>query len=75
VWEWCMDWYVGAGYPSGYPSSLANPTGPTSGSTRVLRSGDWHYDENECRVSRRTYNTPTGWTTYGGGFRCARTLK
>ena len=36
VWEWCQDW-VGD-YPSG---SVTDPTGPSSGSYRVLRGGGW----------------------------------
>jgi formylglycine-generating enzyme required for sulfatase activity len=36
VWEWCQDWY------GSYPGSLqANPTGPETGSGRVIRGGCW----------------------------------
>ena len=37
VFEWCWDWYGG---PYGQPTTT-NPTGPVSGSFRVLRGGDW----------------------------------
>ena len=53
VWEWCEDWY--GSYSS---SSQTNPTGPSSGSGRVLRGGSWDYDARICRVSRRNYDTP-----------------
>ena len=36
VYEWCADWY--GDYSS---SSQANPTGPLSGSYRVIRGGGW----------------------------------
>jgi formylglycine-generating enzyme required for sulfatase activity len=36
VWEWCQDWY--GDYPSG---SSTDPSGPTSGTSRVLRGGSW----------------------------------
>ena len=50
VYEWCQDWY------DSYPKSPANnPTGPTSGSTRVLRGGSWDYDAQRCRVAYRNY--------------------
>jgi len=53
VWEWCQDWY--GDYSS---NSQTNPTGPSTGSSRVLRGGSWYnYARNE-RVSFRCYDTP-----------------
>ena len=48
VFEWCSDWY--GSYSS---SAQTNPTGPSSGSHRVLRGGCWRYDARGCRVSNR----------------------
>ncbi len=48
VWEWCQDWY--GDYSS---SSQTNPTGPSTGSRRVIRGGGWHGGEWYCRVSSR----------------------
>ena len=53
VWEWCQDWY--GSYSS---SSQANPTGPSSGSIRVLRGGSWYNGARNCRVSSRCYSRP-----------------
>lgn len=53
VWEWCQDWY---GSYTSY--SVTNPTGPYSGSTRVLRGGSWLYDYRGSRVSKRLYGKP-----------------
>ena len=53
AWEWCSDWY---GSYSG--SAQANPTGPSSGSYRVIRGGSWLSDARYCRVSARENNTP-----------------
>ena len=54
VWEWCQDWY--GSYSSG---NQTNPTGPASGSYRVVRGGSWSHYAAGCRVSNRPYSNPT----------------
>ena len=54
VLEWCSDW---KGDYNG--SSQTNPTGPVSGSYRMLRGGGWNFDARYCRVSYRGYYTPS----------------
>ena len=63
VWEWCEDWF--GDYSSG---SQTNPTGPSSGSYRVLRGGSWGSYAGSCRVSYRIGNSP-GYRDDGFGFR------
>ncbi len=63
VWEWCSDWY--GSYSS---TSQTNPTGPATGSYRVLRGGSWGGDAGGCRVSGRDYGTP-GYGSYYSGLR------
>ena len=53
VYEMCQDWY--GSYSS---SAQTNPTGPTSGSSRVNRGGSWHNYARYCRVSNRNGNAP-----------------
>ena len=53
VWEWCQDWYEP--YSS---ASVTNPTGPTTGTNRVLRGGDWFNNSAFCRASMRGGLTP-----------------
>ena len=65
VWEWCEDWH--RPYSSG---SQTNPTGPSSGSFRVLRGGSWSGSAKFCRVSRRNLNYPYYRFNYYG-FRLA----
>jgi len=48
LWEWCWDWYS---YYSSSPSN--NPTGPASGSYRLLRGGYWYNNATNCRVANR----------------------
>ena len=55
VREWCQDWY---GSYSSSPST--NPTGPASGSSRVYRGGGWSIRAGDCRVSSRSYYSPSG---------------
>ena len=53
VWEWCQDWY--GSYSS---SAQTNPTGPSSGSSRVVRGGSWSNLARGCRVAYRNYCAP-----------------
>jgi formylglycine-generating enzyme required for sulfatase activity len=66
VYEWVNDWH------SYYASSpVTNPTGPASGSFRVLRGGSWAHDADSLRSSHRIFSTP-GLTSVNVGFRVAR---
>lgn len=65
VWEWCQDWY--GSYSS---SAQTNPTGPTSGSYRVLRGGGFFNNATYCRVSYRDNSLPSN-SSSGSGFRLA----
>jgi formylglycine-generating enzyme len=56
VWEWCWDWYGSSYYGS---SPTANPTGPSSGSIRVLRGGSWNDSAQYVRTAFRGGNTPS----------------
>lgn len=60
VYEWCSDWY--GRYSS---TSQTDPTGPTSGSYRVLRGGCWNDDAQYCRVSLRIFNPPSSRSCFG----------
>jgi len=53
VWEWCQDWY--GDYPSG---SATDPTGATSGSSRVIRGGGWSFIAGYCRSAYRGWAPP-----------------
>jgi formylglycine-generating enzyme required for sulfatase activity len=69
VFEWCWDWY---GTPYGQPTTT-NPTGPTTGSFRVLRGGSWHEQAYYARCAGRQYQDPST-PSYTIGFRCVRAL-
>jgi formylglycine-generating enzyme required for sulfatase activity len=68
VWEWVNDWWSSSYYASS-PSS--NPTGPATGTDRVLRGGSWDYSTSDVRSSNRFNNTPGSMGT-DYGFRVAR---
>ena len=54
VWEWCSDWY------NEYPvDPIIDPTGPSDGSSRILRGGSWFCTLDLCRSANRGWNTPT----------------
>ena len=65
VWEWCQDWW--GRYSS---ESQTNPTGPASGSSRVVRGGSWG-DAGGCRVSYRNISRFPTVTNSGQGLRLA----
>jgi formylglycine-generating enzyme required for sulfatase activity len=70
VLEWCWDWY---GTPYGQPTT-ANPTGPASGSDRVLRGGSWYDGASDARCADRFSFTPSVGNYNIFGFRCVRGL-
>ena len=68
VWEWCSDRY--GEYSA---SSQMNPTGPTTGSSRVCRGGGWDSSATYCRVVNRLINS-YGDRYFFYGFRLALCL-
>ena len=66
VLEWVKDWYDDAYYAS---SPAANPQGPDSGETRVLRGGSWNNRLTELRAGTRLSANPDD-TADDVGFRC-----
>ena len=68
VWEWTADWYEEHFYAK---SPQRNPTGPSSGTDKVLRGGSWYYAPGDVRSASRLRVTPT-FRNASLGFRCAR---
>ena len=63
VYEWCQDWY--GSYSS---NAQTNPTGPSSGSCRAARGGNWRSSASYSRVADRDYGSPDA-RDGGLGFR------
>ena len=70
VLEWCEDRY-GSNYYAQSPE--VNPSGPISGSNRVLRGGSWNNSSSLGRASDRFDVSPGDDDYVGLGFRAART--
>ncbi len=65
VYEWCSDWY--GEYPAG---SVTDPSGPATGSDRIVRGGCWDHSAVCCRsANRRGYAPSLCFSTLG--FRVA----
>ncbi|MBF0452838.1 MAG: formylglycine-generating enzyme family protein, partial [Candidatus Magnetomorum sp.] len=67
VWEWCQDWY--GSYPT---SGVDDPMGPSTGSNRVVRGGNWGGGARSCRSAQRGNDGP-GARSGGCGCRLLRT--
>ena len=65
VAEWCYDWR--GNYTS---ESQINPTGPVTGTSRILRGGSWSNCAKGCRVSfRESDGTPPDRISFNFGLR------
>ena len=66
VWEWVADWYADM-YPDG---PVTDPTGPETGTDRVVRGGSWNATVSQIRVTRRKGAAVDAFSN-DYGFRCA----
>ncbi|MBZ0263184.1 SUMF1/EgtB/PvdO family nonheme iron enzyme [bacterium] len=69
VWEWCSDWK--GDYPSGSVTDPTGPSGPSSGTYRVLRGGSWWLFGGICRSADRIGSGPSA-RSYIYGLRIVR---
>ncbi|MDR3012307.1 MAG: SUMF1/EgtB/PvdO family nonheme iron enzyme [Chitinispirillales bacterium] len=58
---------------AGRESGVTDPTGPATGSNRVIRGGSWISGARYCRVSNRSSYTPDYRNSYIG-FRLVLSL-
>jgi formylglycine-generating enzyme required for sulfatase activity len=74
VCECCGDWYSETYYSS---SPATNPTGPATGTLRIIRGGSWNSNSSvsgyyyHCRTAIRRYFDPTA-ANAGLGFRLGK---
>jgi|GEM_PF-464543 len=66
VSEWCWDFY--GPYTSNFQT---DPTGPETGSARVIRGGGWYNISTDGRISRRNKDSIAG-KSFSLGFRVVR---
>ena len=70
VWEFCSDWY--GPYSA---TAQTDPTGPASGSQRVIRGGSWpDATINYCRTTKRLNYDPSNRAGANVGFRFVKDL-
>jgi hypothetical protein len=68
VMEWCSDWYKNSYY---IDAPFKNPTGPNTGTHKVIRGGSWNNPKDAIRCTNRSYSVLGG--HYDDlGFRLAR---
>ncbi|MBF0199415.1 MAG: formylglycine-generating enzyme family protein, partial [Planctomycetes bacterium] len=61
--EWCRDWHV-----NDYTTFNTDPVGPNSGSSRIVRGGNWQVDYENARSAGRGYLS-SDHSGYNIGFR------
>ena len=71
VWEWVNDREVDRHYSDGLPDT--DPTGPATGSNRVIRSSGWNNDASSAEVASRVSGKPDT-SDNNIGFRLARSM-
>jgi formylglycine-generating enzyme required for sulfatase activity len=68
VSEWCQDWY------GEYGSDLrTDPSGPKSGSGKIIRGGSWFSNAKNCRSASRFYWPPNSRSEFIG-FRLVKEI-
>lgn len=68
VWEWVADWYELDYYQD---SPKKDPQGPATGTSKVLRGGNWYYKAYYMRTTYRFNEKPEKFKIWQG-FRCAK---
>ena len=66
VWEWVSDWYGPEYYGGG---DVENPTGPSTGSLRVVRGASWVTEEPSMLRCAYRHKVPPDTYAYSIGFR------
>lgn len=66
VSEWAQDWYTRS-----HPEFEVDPSGPSTGTFRVIRGGSWKHHPKELRSAHRSYNRPRSGNN-SLGFRLVR---
>jgi formylglycine-generating enzyme required for sulfatase activity/serine/threonine protein kinase len=72
VWEWVSDWYGTYGKGDGVKPELS-PTGPATGTRRVIRGGGWNGNDPSWERPSFRYSKPPTDRNSVIGFRCALT--
>ncbi len=73
TWEWCADWFSADFHRT---AGQDNPTGPSTGTGRVMKGGSFLCHKSYCnryRVAARSSNTPDS-SSSNMSFRCAASV-
>lgn len=70
VWEWCSDWYDADYYAADSDNTvpIVDPQGPTEGTGRVVRGGDYRSPPQMARCANRDFTRATR-RDWGNGIR------
>ncbi len=71
VSEWVSDWYDGSAYKK---SERENPTGPVSGTEKVIRGSSFETDRSDLHITLRSGMAPDDYSDTVG-FRCVSDIR
>ena len=73
LYEWCQDFFAEKWYEQQSSNRLEDPTGPSTGSDRVIRGGYWSHFASNARSAYRYHYGPSNRNS-NYGFRVVRVL-
>jgi formylglycine-generating enzyme required for sulfatase activity len=70
VWQWCSDYYSDNYFEAGEDKTAVNPSGPATGTNRIMRGGGWDFNDMGYFISTFRFQFTANRAEKYTGFRC-----